>query len=256
MTDATIGAAARRHLGLLDGSDGEFAARVYDGDLGRYDRRLAQYGFRGMRRVLDAGAGVGQWSIALAATNEAVSAVEIDPRRVSFIEAMHHDAGLGNIEASQGSVTQLDFADGAFDAVYCYGVVEQTPWKSVLAEFARVLAPGGTLYLNANGVGWYRFLWDTEHNRSQNYDPRAYAARAFATTIAYERGEAVVFPSPVIISPEDLRGELSALGFEILGAGGEGTVVAAGRAPSGDRPFFLGEYKSDPCVHEVLARRL
>ena len=42
-------------------------------------------------------------------------------------------------------------------------------WKS-LAELARVLRPGGRIYLSANGVGWYLFLWEEEHNKTADYD--------------------------------------------------------------------------------------
>jgi SAM-dependent methyltransferase len=250
-----ISTAADRNRVLLKGNDADFAARVYSGDFGRYARRIAQYGLEGRRHVLDAGAGVGQWTIALAAVNDAVTALELDKSRVAFIEATRRDLGLENIDVIGGSVTKLPFADGSFDAVFCYGVLEQTPWKMVLSEFARVLAPNGILYLNANGVGWYRFLWDTQHNRSENYDPKSYSAKAFANTITYERGGVLEFPTPVIISPDDIATCLAGLGIDILSAGGEGSVIAPGAKASGDKSFFLGEYKSDPCVHEIIARR-
>ena len=59
------------------------------------------------------------------------------------------DAGsrrIANIEFKQGSVYELPFADGSFDAVFSHALLEhlREPAKAV-AEFRRVLKPGGAL---------------------------------------------------------------------------------------------------------------
>lgn len=238
--------------GLVPEADHAFAARVYGGDFGRYIRRLEQYGMRNRLRVLDAGAGFGQWTIALASVNAHVSAVEMDPRRASFVTAISKSLGMENVDVREGSIAATDFADERFDAIFCYGVLEQTPWKSVLAEFARLLAPSGLVYVNANDIGWYDFLQDTQHNRAEGYDPAAYAARAGSNTRVYETTGIAV--PPLIITPDALAAEAMRHGLTVISAGPEGTAVGQGCTLSGDKPFFAGVYGGRTGVHEMLAK--
>lgn len=248
-----LAAAAGARAGFLADKDREFMERVYAGDHGRYLRRIAQYGFCGLSRVLDAGAGVGQWSLALAQRNAEVTALEFDESRCRFLSSILTDLDLSAIRVERGDVTALPHADGTFDGVFCYGVIEQTPWRDTLREFRRVLAPGGRLYVNANDIGWYRFLWDTEHNRSETYDPKMFAARALLNAVIYERGGEINFPAPMLIGEEELLDGLRAAGFAVVAHGPEGTVVCQGYAGAVEPPFFVGAYRGDPGVHEAVA---
>ena len=70
---------------------------------------------------------------------------------------------------TQGSVEQLPFADGSFDAVTATGVLEFTDVPRALGELARVLRPGGRAvvsYPNPRALYglwktrvWYPLLW-------------------------------------------------------------------------------------------------
>ena len=65
------------------------------------------------------------------------------------IAVASRDAGsrrIANIEFKQGSVYELPFADDSFDTVFSHALLEhlREPAKAV-AEFRRVLRPGGTL---------------------------------------------------------------------------------------------------------------
>jgi SAM-dependent methyltransferase len=88
--------------------------------------------FRG--RVVDVGCGASPYRAYLPA---AVDYVGVD-RRVS--------AGV----RARADMTALPFADGSFDGALCTEVLEQSPrpWLLV-AELARVLKPGGRLYVTA-----------------------------------------------------------------------------------------------------------
>ncbi len=121
-----------------------------------YLRRLDRLGFSG-GTVLDAGCGVGNWSIALARRFQHVEALDNDPERVGVLAGIASHVG-DNLNPKIGSVTELPYEAGTFDAVFCNGVVFLTDTETALSEFSRVLRPGGTLYVTYNGPNWWRHL--------------------------------------------------------------------------------------------------
>jgi SAM-dependent methyltransferase len=232
----------------------EFCRRVYANGLDRYRRRLDAHGFTGMGRVLDVGAGFGQWSLCLAERNGQVDAVELSVDRASLIRDMAVRLDLPNLSIHPEDAAATHFADATFDGLFSYSTVFLTPWRETVREIARVLAPGGLLYLNANGFGWYKFLWQTRHNESPDYDPRASAVEALRNTLAYERNSGHVAGQDVIIEPDQLHQALEAAGFRDIRIGAEGTIVRAGARPGADS-FFAGDYGGDTGVYEAMAVR-
>ena len=78
--------------------------------------------FRG-DRVLDAGCGAGQWSLALAQRFQQVDAVDLKRERLAVLEAVAERMGVRNVKAYPGPLEQLACEDAALDAVFCYGVL-------------------------------------------------------------------------------------------------------------------------------------
>ena len=99
------------------------------------------------RRVLDLGSGEGFGAALLADTAAAVTGIDIDERTVEHSRANYE---APNLEYRVGSATDLSaFADGAFDAVVAFEMIEHVAeHERVLAEIARVLAPGGVLAMS------------------------------------------------------------------------------------------------------------
>jgi SAM-dependent methyltransferase len=232
----------------------EFCRRVYANGLDRYRRRLDAHGFIGLDRVLDLGAGFGQWSLCLAERNRHVDAVELSPDRVSLINGLAAELGVENLSVHQENAAATHFADATFDGLFSYSTLFLTPWRETVGEIARVLAPGGLLYLNANGFGWYRFLWQTRHNESPDYDPRSYVVETLRNTLAYDRSSGYEAGQDVIIEPGQLNQALEAAGFRDIRIGPEGTIFRPG-APAGVERFFAGDYGGDTGVYEVMATR-
>lgn len=99
-------------------------------------------------RVLDAGAGRGAYRDLL--LRYADEYVGMDIRESSATSVI-------------GDAQRLPFADDSFDTVFCSQVLEHVPepWLA-LAEFRRVLRPGGALILSVPHISWL-------HNEPHDY---------------------------------------------------------------------------------------
>jgi SAM-dependent methyltransferase len=77
-----------------------------------------------------------------------------------------------------GSVEQLPFADGSFDVVAAFDVIEHCPdERRALAEVARVLVPGGRLLMSVPAYTWAWTHHDVLNHHQRRYTrPRARAA--------------------------------------------------------------------------------
>lgn len=104
------------------------------------DRGLGYVG----RRVLDAGAGIGTFTAALASGRELV-ALEPDP---AFAPALRQRfAATPNVQVLERAVEELD-ATEPFDTVLCLNVLEHIAGdEAVLRRFHSLLQPGGALLL-------------------------------------------------------------------------------------------------------------
>lgn len=135
----------------------EFVRTEYGAGLSYYLSRLDRLMFGG-GRVLDAGCGAGQWSIALSQRFEHVEALDMKPARLEVLTRVAGLAKIGNIGVREGSIEALPYPERSFDAVFCYGVMMFTAMERTLGEFNRVLRPGGRVYVCLNADGWSRYL--------------------------------------------------------------------------------------------------
>ena len=102
-------------------------------------------------RVLDAGCGGGGMPLSLA--EEARESVGIDPilRFDRAGAALARERGLRNLHFALADGMALPFRDGAFDLVLSHAVIEHvSDAPRYLLECARVLAPGGHMYLSTS----------------------------------------------------------------------------------------------------------
>ena len=78
--------------------------------------------------------------------------------------------------------------------------------------------------MNANGLRWYLFLWQEEHNKANDYDPKAIAAKSFGETLVYERKRVCGPGMSLIIDPQAIIKELEVLGFAKIETSNEGRL--------------------------------
>jgi len=117
------------------------------------------------RRVLDVGSADGPSVGWLRGRGQHVS-LDLDPR------------GLESPDGVCGSVLALPFADGAFDVVTAFDVVEHCDDEArALGELERVLAPGGRLLLSVPAYQWAWSDHDVANGHYRRYTrPRAVEA--------------------------------------------------------------------------------
>lgn len=134
-------------------------ARTWDGFAGRYDRivrlfarsyprirELLRQDLGGRARVLEVAAGTGQFTFALAEVVEDLLATDVSPRMVEQLQAHLDERGLSGVRAEVMSAYESSLPADALDGVFCANAlhVMEDP-RRALAEFRRVLAPGGRL---------------------------------------------------------------------------------------------------------------
>jgi len=116
-------------------------------------------GLRADDDVLEIGPGLGQVTTVLARRVRSLCALEVVPGQAEYVSHRCMQEGLSNVRvAVGGDDCRLPYADGSFDAVVLNLVFEwcasrcadEDPvavQRRLLDEMARVLRPGGTLYL-------------------------------------------------------------------------------------------------------------
>lgn len=118
-------------------------------------------------RVLDVACGTGAVAIAAARRGATVQAVDLSPGMIEQARAAIAAEDV-EVEAVAGDAQRLDHPDDAFDVVTCgFGVFFLPDAGAALAEWRRVLAPGGRLALSTwSQAGDDRWAWERDLLRS------------------------------------------------------------------------------------------
>ena len=96
--------------------------------------------------ILDAACGEGYGAALLAGQAASVTGVDISAEAIGH--ARRRYGHLENLSFETADCTRLPFADGAFDQVVSFETLEHlAEQEALLAEFRRVLRPGGFLML-------------------------------------------------------------------------------------------------------------
>ena len=140
---------------------GPYDEVLFNQSVDLFERRLRLKGFDPAffagKDCLDAGCGGGRNAIAMARLG-AASVRGVDLGGDGIKDARRRGAGIASVTFQEGSIEALPFADDSFDVVWCAGVLMHTgDPERALAELARVLRPGGLIYLLVYATGGMRW---------------------------------------------------------------------------------------------------
>jgi ubiquinone/menaquinone biosynthesis C-methylase UbiE len=103
--------------------------------------------------VLDAGSGIGRYTIPLAMKNYRTIGIDISLPAIEILDDEIHRRSF-NVGLGAADVRYLPFNDNVFDIVVCFGVLQhllEHERQKAIAEFNRVLAKNGTLIMEVLG---------------------------------------------------------------------------------------------------------
>jgi len=245
--------AIERGTAFLQGNELEFFRRVWRTDPAVYRERLRAIALEGMEMVLDAGSGMGQWTHGLSGLNHHVCAIDNSKARLSAAGEVLTALGANNVSASQQSVECIAYPEDFFDGIFCYSVIMMTDYQKTVREFYRLLKPGGTVYIGANGLGYYLANLLRPRNASPSYDPRAMAARAIERTLEYFADGNRHPGEQLVIGSRHLARTMAAAGFVDIEIGAEGTLQRNLTVRSVG--FFPVSEEGLENVYEIMARK-
>ena len=110
-------------------------------------------------RVLDLGCGHGDLTpLLLAEPRLAITALDVSAGALRQFQARRGNRFAGRLALVRGSVYELPFPDGAFDAVVSFGYASAASYEGAEREVARILRPGGVAIIDFASPSLYHWL--------------------------------------------------------------------------------------------------
>ncbi len=238
---------------INDKNSKAFFERVWATPQEIYMNRLKAIGFTKCDKVLDAGCGFGQWTIALSNLCKEVIGVDNSEERLDVAKRIACDLQLNNVFFQIGDIQELTFTPNYFDAIFSYSAIYFTDVKKALRSWHGLLEKNGYLYINTNDLSWYiNQLTSPNSNRDEQLFNRNMVLETIEETINYfafgERDcrKRIVTPKKAVVH------ELKSLGFKILADGSDGTIDLVNVKP---KVFFKKPSDSFEFVWEVLCQK-
>jgi ubiquinone/menaquinone biosynthesis C-methylase UbiE len=240
---------SRELFNLLDSTEQKFVLNECGGEWNfeYYRERIKRIDFVNFEVVLDAGCGIGQWSVALASQNELVEACDINMSRLMIAREIASEQTVKNLRLSNKKVENVEELGLKVSAVFCYGVFMFTNKKKSVEAFAETLQDGGLLYLNYNSSGWWLYLLFEEGIRKRNYSIIKLLFKSFLKTI-YQKDKRI------FVTKRGILRLISKRGFKIIYVGPEGSYNPNKKSDF-VRPKYESFYKKRNMVIEIIARK-
>lgn len=231
--------------------DLEFLKRIYNVSIKRYERRILNIGFKENSKILDAGCGFGQWTLAFLNQKYSVSGIDFSDERINFCEVLQKELLIPNNTFKKSKLEKITFEDSTFDGIFCYSSLYYCNWKKVLKEFFRISKKNARIYIVANGTGWYLKNILEKPNNTDDFDPKKMAFKCIDNTINSLYGKKS-FEGDEIIPSWVLEKKLNDIGFKVLYKGEEGSFNLF-KKQHDKLNFFQGFFDGYECVYEIIA---
>jgi len=238
---------------LASWRDKDFLCRVYKSGLDIYLNRLKALKFEGLGRVLDAGCGFGQWSLALSLLNEDVDAVDCNESRVKICKKIAQEAKRANIAFQVGLIEGLPYDSDTFDAVFCYSAIYQADYRKALREFYRVLKVNGVIYISTNDWGWCIYNLILNYNPSADFNSRIYAIETIFNTLRFMVTKRHTLGKDLVMPCGATTALMKETGFKNISIGPEGHLIR--NHSYRPRPIYSSKYLGLRAVYEVLGEK-
>jgi ubiquinone/menaquinone biosynthesis C-methylase UbiE len=96
------------------------------------------------------------------------------------------------VRLSVGDATAIDAPDGAFDAVFDFGIIHHVPrWRDAIAEIARVLRPGGRFFfeeVTRQALDHWSFKLFLDHPTEDRFSGAEFVAACAEAGMPVEHG--------------------------------------------------------------------
>jgi SAM-dependent methyltransferase len=139
-----------------DAADIHYYTQFHKHTIPYFNSRLNHLNPKGAK-ALDAGCGVGQWSLCLTERFDEIEGFDSSPGAVAIANNIAASSRL-KIDFSVRDIYSTDYPNDHFDFVLCYGVIFLVEAQRALKEIYRVMSPGSSCYFSINGDGWYQYL--------------------------------------------------------------------------------------------------
>ena len=234
----------------IEGAEEEFFKRIWGTNISDYILRLKSLKIERKFNVLDAGCGYGQWSVSLSFLNTNVFSVDNDPKRIEILSKITDFLNIKNISSYVGSISAMKYDDNFFDEIFCYSTIFFTDFKKTLDEFYRILRPGGKIYVQSNGLGWYIYNLVNGHNPSKYFDSKLMAKNAIENTINYFESGSLLEGKQIIIPSYVLRENAIKSGFRNLLISGDGKIKLNENIVT--KSFYKEKYFGEEGPYEMI----
>ena len=126
--------------------------------------------------VLDAGCGIAELSLALAAQGYTVVGIDLTPTAIETASTAAADRGLTSASFVQGDITSFDGYDGRFSTVVDSTLFHSLPVEGrdgYLRSIHRAAAPGASYFVLVFAKGAFPEEWETKPNEVDEEELRA-----------------------------------------------------------------------------------
>ena len=148
----------------LVGTEGNFLDAHFEACRPEYEAMLRSVGLQPGWRVLDAACGAGSFlplMTTLVGPTGSVSVFDLAPDTIATVEKRIADGDFScPVDAQVASLLTLPYPDREFDAIWCANSLEyldDQALSNALAEFVRILRPGGLLAVKDADAGLWLF---------------------------------------------------------------------------------------------------